>query len=66
VGKQFQGWTYYVSIGGLVVLAAVANLGSTANTIALERDWIVVITHKDENELAGAVKLQQTDGQTGR
>jgi iron-regulated transporter 1 len=62
VGKQFQGWTYYVSIGGLVVLAAVANLGSTANTIALERDWIVVITHKDENELAGAnAKLRRID-----
>ena len=57
VGNRFHGWIFFVSIGALVVLAALANLGSTANTIALERDWIVVITHKDENELAGALKL---------
>lgn len=37
----------------VIVLANVANLASTALTIAIQRDWIVVITGYNRGHLAG-------------
>lgn len=37
----------------VIVLADVANLASTALTIAIQRDWIVVITGYNRGHLAG-------------
>lgn len=37
----------------VIVLADVANLASTALTIAIQRDWIVVITGYNSRHLAG-------------
>lgn len=37
----------------VIILADVANLASTALTIAIQRDWIVVITGYNRGHLAG-------------
>ena len=37
----------------VIVLGAGANLATVANTISIEKDWIVVIADKHENTLAG-------------
>lgn len=39
----------------VIVLADVANLASTALTIAIQRDWIVVITGYNRGHLAGEI-----------
>ena len=37
----------------VILLGAVANLATVVNTIAIERDWIVVVANKNEDILAG-------------
>ena len=37
----------------VVLLGAGANLATIANTISIEKDWIVVIADKQEDTLAG-------------
>ena len=36
----------------VVVMGTVANLATVANTISIERDWVVVIADKNKNTLA--------------
>lgn len=45
-------WTRYVAYALIIVLASAANLATIANTIAVEKDWIVEICNKDEEKLA--------------
>lgn len=39
----------------VIILADVANLASTALNIAIQRDWIVVITGYNRGHLAGKI-----------
>ena len=39
----------------VIVLGSAANLATVANTIAVERDWVVVIADKNESALAGGL-----------
>ena len=41
----------------VVVLGSSANLATVGNTIAVERDWVVVIADKNDNALAGGPLL---------
>lgn len=41
----------------VIVLANIANLASTALTIAIQRDWIVVITGYNRGHLAGTTAI---------
>ena len=43
----------------IIVLGSLANLASQASTIAVERDWVVVVSGEDKNVLAGMVILFQ-------
>lgn len=36
-----------------IVMGSLARLATVANTISIEKDWVVVIAGKDENTLAG-------------
>lgn len=40
----------------VIVVAVIANLGAEASKIALEKDWIVVLSDGDETKLASMVK----------
>lgn len=42
----------------VIVLADVANLASTALKIAIQRDWIVVITGHNRCHLAGKISTR--------
>ena len=39
----------------IIILGSLANLASQASTIAVERDWVVVVSGEDKNALAGMV-----------
>ena len=39
--------------GTIILLASGANLATVANTIAIEKDWVVVIADGNEDSLAG-------------
>ena len=39
----------------VIFLGSGANLATVANTIAIEKDWIVVIADKNKDTLAGKV-----------
>ena len=41
----------------VIILGSSANLATVANTIAVERDWVVVIADKNESALAGGPLL---------
>ena len=44
----------FICLSALVIfLGATANLATVANTIAIEKDWIVVIADKNKDTLAG-------------
>ena len=45
------GWFFFVA-SIVVVMGTIANLATVANTISIERDWIVVIADKNKNTLA--------------
>uniref|UniRef100_A0A3B5PYH7 Solute carrier family 40 member n=1 Tax=Xiphophorus maculatus TaxID=8083 RepID=A0A3B5PYH7_XIPMA len=49
----WDGWFTVVCYTVVIILADVANLASTALTIAIQRDWIVVITGYNRGHLAG-------------
>ena len=40
-----------------ILLAAGANLATVANTISIEKDWIVVIADGNKDTLAGSVYM---------
>lgn len=48
-----QTWLGAVALGLLSVLACIEKLCATANTVAVERDWVVVIGNHDEAYLQG-------------
>ena len=45
------GWFFFVA-SVVVVMGTLANLATVANTISIERDWVVVIADKNKNTLA--------------
>ena len=45
------GWFFLVA-SVVVVMGTLANLATVANTISIERDWVVVIADKNKNTLA--------------
>ncbi|XP_052003419.1 solute carrier family 40 member 1-like [Xyrauchen texanus] len=53
IEEIWDGWLTVVCYTVVIVLADVANLASTALTIAIQRDWIVVITGFNRGHLAG-------------
>uniref|UniRef100_A0A8C9UWU1 Solute carrier family 40 member n=1 Tax=Scleropages formosus TaxID=113540 RepID=A0A8C9UWU1_SCLFO len=53
IEQIWNGWLTVVCYTVVIVLADVANLASTALTIAIQRDWIVVITGYNRGHLAG-------------
>ncbi|XP_024917287.1 solute carrier family 40 member 1 [Cynoglossus semilaevis] len=53
IEEIWDGWLTVVCYTVVIVLADVANLASTALTIAIQRDWIVVITGYNSRHLAG-------------
>ncbi|XP_056656478.1 solute carrier family 40 member 1-like isoform X1 [Monodelphis domestica] len=48
-----QGWLMVACYVAVIILADLANLASTALTITIQRDWIVVITGDNRSQLAG-------------
>ncbi|XP_061633505.1 solute carrier family 40 member 1 isoform X2 [Phyllopteryx taeniolatus] len=53
IEQIWDGWLTVVCYTVVIVLADVANLASTALTIAIQRDWIIVITGYNRGHLAG-------------
>ncbi|XP_035824645.1 solute carrier family 40 member 1 [Aplysia californica] len=45
-------WVEYVAYALIIIFSSAANLASIANTIAVERDWIVEICGRNEDKLA--------------
>lgn len=45
----------------LSVLACVEKLSSILNTIAVERDWVVIVSEGDEERLRGTIQERLTD-----
>lgn len=41
----------------VITVANIANLASTAMSIAIQRDWVVVVAGQDSNKLAGQFLL---------
>jgi len=57
--EKEQMFTYFVSIGG-IVLASVARLGSTGTNIIIQKDWVVVIAGEDTDYLAKVNSILRT------
>uniref|UniRef100_A0A8C6KDL8 Solute carrier family 40 member n=1 Tax=Nothobranchius furzeri TaxID=105023 RepID=A0A8C6KDL8_NOTFU len=53
IEEIWDGWLTVVCYTVVIILADVANLASTALTITIQRDWIVVITGYNRGHLAG-------------
>ena len=44
----------FAGLSAVVIgVTSLSNLATVANTISIEKDWVVVIAGKDENALAG-------------
>lgn len=41
----------------VITVANIANLASTATSITIQRDWVVVVAGQDSNKLAGQCPL---------
>ena len=53
----------FIFLSALVIfLGATANLATVANTIAIEKDWIVVIADKNKHTLAGLLTQASPHG----
>ena len=46
-----------VLVVGVIIFGALANLATVANTIAVERDWVVVVADKNSATLAGKNRI---------
>lgn len=44
---------FALTVVAVIILGSSANLATVANTIAVERDWVVVIADKNESSLGG-------------
>ncbi|XP_034029559.1 solute carrier family 40 member 1 [Thalassophryne amazonica] len=53
IEEMWDGWLTVVCYTVVIILADVANLASTALTITIQSDWIVVITGYNRGHLAG-------------
>uniref|UniRef100_A0A8C4SGM6 Solute carrier family 40 member n=1 Tax=Erpetoichthys calabaricus TaxID=27687 RepID=A0A8C4SGM6_ERPCA len=53
IEQIWDGWLTVVCYTVVIILADVANLASTALTIAIQKDWIIVITGYNRGHLAG-------------
>ncbi|XP_074841595.1 ferroportin-like [Carettochelys insculpta] len=51
--QMWHGWLTVFCYAVVIFLADVANLASTALTITIQKDWIVVITGDNRGQLAG-------------
>ena len=45
-------YVFIILTSGVILLGASANLATVVNTIAVEKDWVVVIADKNEDILA--------------
>ncbi|CAI9556870.1 unnamed protein product [Staurois parvus] len=50
--SMYQGWLLILCYILVILIADVANLASTAMSITIQRDWVVVIAGGDKNQLA--------------
>jgi iron-regulated transporter 1 len=57
LGLVWNGVGKTVLIACVIVVAVIANLGSEASKIALEKDWIVVLSGGDEAKLASMFQV---------
>nr|DBA25026.1 TPA: hypothetical protein GDO54_012599 [Pyxicephalus adspersus] len=53
IEQIWHGWLTVFCYGVVIILADLANLASTALTITIQKDWIVVITGDNRSQLAG-------------
>ncbi|XP_067417818.1 ferroportin-like [Emydura macquarii macquarii] len=53
IEQLWHGWFTVVCYAVVIILADLANLASTALTITIQKDWIVVITGDNRGQLAG-------------
>ncbi|XP_072009895.1 ferroportin-like isoform X2 [Engystomops pustulosus] len=53
IEQIWHGWFTVFCYGVVIILADLANLASTALTITIQKDWIVVITGDNRSQLAG-------------
>ncbi|KAG8443029.1 hypothetical protein GDO86_011735 [Hymenochirus boettgeri] len=53
IEQIWNGWLTVFCYAVVIVLADLANLGRTALTITIQKDWIVVITGDNRSQLAG-------------
>lgn len=44
----------------VIIFGSGANLASVANTISIEKDWVVVLADKNENTLAGEYRQRSS------
>uniref|UniRef100_K7FVN1 Solute carrier family 40 member n=1 Tax=Pelodiscus sinensis TaxID=13735 RepID=K7FVN1_PELSI len=51
--QMWHGWFTVFCYAVVIILADLANLASTALTITIQKDWIVVITGENRGQLAG-------------
>ncbi|XP_077346927.1 ferroportin-like [Lithobates pipiens] len=50
--SMYQGWLLILCYVIVISIADVANLASTAMSITIQRDWVVVVAGGDKNQLA--------------
>ncbi|XP_043365130.1 solute carrier family 40 member 1-like isoform X2 [Dermochelys coriacea] len=53
IEQMWHGWFTVFCYAVVIILADLANLASTALTITIQKDWIVVITGDNRGQLAG-------------
>lgn len=52
-----NGWGKAAACGMIVVLGSLAQLASVATNIVVDKDWIVILSDEDQNQLASNVSL---------
>jgi iron-regulated transporter 1 len=58
IDKLWNGALRALLIVSILLISTIANLGSEANKIALEKDWIVVLAGGNQEKLASYWKLE--------
>ena len=52
-GKMKDEWPVYLYLCGIILLSVIGRLSSAANSIAIEKDWVVVIANAGHFALTG-------------
>lgn len=52
IQATWSGYLEFVIYAIIIFTAVIANLASVVSDIAIERDWVVVLTHGDEKRLS--------------